>query len=64
MPSDDYVDIRAIHPKFTTIPCKECGDDFHVSCQFALNHDTWYCPSCTPEELRDLPTGPDVTVRL
>lgn len=62
--TEDYTDIRAIHPGYTTIPCKECGEPFYVQNSFAYNHDTWYCDSCLPEELKDVGYGPTVTVRL
>ncbi|MFB1066458.1 hypothetical protein [Natrinema sp. H-ect4] len=61
---EEYVDIRGIHPGYTTIPCKECEGDFYVQNSFAFNHDTWYCDDCKPEELKQLSTGPDVTVRI
>lgn len=53
---DDYVDVREIHPEFTTIPCMVCDNPFYVSQRFAYNHETWYCDNCLPEglwEVRD-----------
>ncbi len=61
----DYVDIREKLDGYTTIPCKECDGSLYVDLHFASNvADEWYCDGCKPEELRELPTGPDVTVRL
>ena len=62
--NEGYVDVREFHDQFTTIPCKECGEDFYVSLGFAVNYDTWYCDECKPEKLRNLNTGPNVTVRI
>lgn len=47
----DYVDVREIHPEFTTIPCMECDEHFYVTERFAHHHETWYCDSCLPEDL-------------
>ena len=60
----EYVDVREIHPGYTTIPCMECSGQFHVQNRFAYNHDTWYCEDCKPDRLKNLGTGPHVTVRL
>ena len=50
----DYIDVRVITPGYTTIPCKECSEDFFVQNSFAYNHDTWYCDECLPEDLRNI----------
>ena len=63
----NYIDARDIHPDFTTIPCQECDAGFHVHNSFAYNHDTWYCPECLPEEIREATEsvlGHNVEVRL
>lgn len=61
---NDYVDIREIHPDYTTIPCMECDGSLFVPLSFAFCNDEWYCSDCEPQKLKDIPTGPDVTVNL
>ena len=65
---EQYTDIREMHPEWTKIPCRVCGEKFFVQKSFAYNHDDWYCDECKPEELKEavrsvLPRN-KVTVRL
>ena len=60
--TDDYVDAREELDGYKQIPCQDC--DTQIWVPFDFFWDEWYCRDCKPEELRDVHSGGNVTVRL
>lgn len=59
---DEYVDVREGLDGYKQIPCQDCGTDVWVP--FDFRWEEWQCRDCKPEELRDVTTVHNVTVRL
>lgn len=44
----DYVDVREIHPEYTTVPCRECDRTIWVDRSFTHHHDEAFCHEHSP----------------
>lgn len=61
--TDDYTDVRDVHPKYEQVPCKRCDRNVWVHVSFTYNHDEAFCHEHIPDAAEPF-NRPFVEVRI